>query len=227
MTNNAYLDAEKKMDEQFALMKTPLSPEQEQAILAYKEVIKYLGIDVISDLQNPVLSPDKVITDSNYLTLTEDQLMYYIGVLSGLRPYLGENLINAKAKGLYATLWRKFNEVGYKVNYRKGKLREEIEKLEKKILENVANEKIKEKSKKAVNLAVKKHYTEDNLKDESSWRNYVWSKIEAEKIRKAELLNFYTSSIDNLIVALKERVRYMNPEKGQSKFGDQVNTPRF
>jgi hypothetical protein len=221
---NLVHEAEQKLDEAFETVKTELTPNQRRAIKDYKTITSYLGIDTINDAQNPVLSPDKIITDSGYLCLTADQLMYYIGVLNGLRPYLGEQLVDNKARAFYSTIWKKFNEVGFKVNFRKDRLREELEKIEAKILVDALKEEVKEKGKKAINLAVKKSYTEDNLKDEASYRAYTWSKIEGEKLRKAELLNFYVTSVDNLIVTLKERVRYMNPEKWQAKYGDNANS---
>ena len=224
MTEQKTLDAENKLDDTYDTIKSSLSFEQKKAVEAYKQVLGYLGIDVLKDPQNPVLSPDRAVTDASYLSLTTDQLMYYIGVLCGVRPYLCEELTDSKARAIYATVWRKFNEFGFKVNYRKDKLSKEIEELQKKIESKSPDEKTAEKGKKAVSLAVKKHYTEESLKDEAGWRTYTWSKIEGEKIRKAELLTQYVMSIDNLIVALKERIRYTQPEFGQSKFGDQTNT---
>ena len=218
-------EAETKLDEQYDLLKTKFTPEQAQAIKIYKKVLQHLGIDNVVNKSNPVLASENIdYKSSPYISLEKDQIMYYIGVLCGIRPYLCEELTNAKAKAVYSTVWRKFNEVGFKVNYRKDKLRQEIENLEKKVTLKAKSALLKEKASKAVKLAVKKHYTEDNLKDEAVWRTYTWNKIEGEKIRKAELLVQYLSSIDNLIVALKERIRYSEPEKGQAKFGDQVNS---
>lgn len=223
--SNPTREAEEKLDEQYNLLKAPFTSEQEQAIKIYKKVLEFLGIDNTVNRSNPVLSPDKIdYENSPYISLTKDQLMYYIGILSGIRPYLCEELTDAKARAVYSTVWRKFNELGFKVNFRKDKLRQEIEKLEKKITKTTNDTKLTEKGKQAVKLGVKKSYTEDNLKDEASWRTYTWSKIEGDKIRKAELLVQYLNSIDNLIVALKERIRYSEPEHGQSKYGDQVNT---
>ena len=226
MTNtNPAQEAETKLDEQYELLKSEFTPEQKQAIKIYKKVLEYLGVDNTVNKSNPVLAPDMIdFKSSPYISLQKDQLMYYIGVLCGIRPYLCEEMTDAKARAVYSTVWRKFNEVGFRVNYRKDKLRQEIENLEKKIIKTAKKDpKIAEKGKRAVNLAVKKHYTEDNLKDETSWRTYTWNKIEGEKIRKAELLSQYLNSIDNLIVALKERIRYSEPEKGQAGFGDQAN----
>lgn len=221
---NPQHQAEKTLDDNFDLAISQLTPEQKHAVKAYKEVINYLGIDVLTDLQSPVLSPERVVTDAIYLTLTEDQLMYYIGVLCGIRPYLCEELVGAKAKAIYATVWKKFNEIGFRVTFRKDKLRDEIDKLEKRLEDKIKNEAIAKQGKKTAALTAKKHFTEDSLKDESSWRTYTWSKIEGEKIRKAELLSQYLISIDNLIVALKERVRFLTPEKHQAGFGDQANS---
>ena len=225
MTNpNPTQEAEQKLDEQYDLLKANLTPEQKQAVKIYKTVLHYLGIDNVVNKSNPVLSPEKIdFKNSPYISLEKDQLMYYIGVLCGIRPYLCEELTDAKARAIYSTVWRKFNEVGFKVSYRKDKLRQEIEKLEKKIEEKAKDTIFTQKGKQAVNLAVKKHYTEDNLKDEATWRTYTWSKLEGEKIRKAELLIQYLSSIDNLIVALKERIRYSEPEKGQAGYGNEAN----
>lgn len=221
---NPQSQAEATLDENFNITKSGLSHEQRLAIKSYKQVLEYLGLDVLVDIQKPVLSPDR-LTDSNYLELQPDQLMYYIGVLCGIRPYLCEELTDAKAKAIYATVWKKFNEVGFRVTFRKDKLREEIEKIEQKIEERAKLESAsKEKIKKAAALTAKKYFTEDNLKDESSWRTYTWAKIESEKIRKAELLSQYLISVDNLIVALKERVRYKSMEKFQAKYGDQANS---
>ena len=216
--------AENELDANYSLIKSDLSIQQNKAIKIYYEVLGYLGLDPIKDPLNTVLSSDKVIIDSIYLTLEADQLMYYIGILSGIRPYLSEQLTDAKARAIYATIWRKFNEVGFRVAFRKDKLKDEIKKLEDKIEKTSATDDIKEKGKKAVSLAVKKHYTESNLTDESGWRTYIWSKIEGEKIRRAELLSQYVISIDQLIVSLKERVRFKAIEKGQGRFGDQSNT---
>lgn len=212
-------EAEQKIDDNFDTLKTELSQEQKKAIDTYKEVLNYLGIDVLHNPQNAVVPPDKIITDAIYLTLTADQLMYYVGVLSGIRPYLGEELINAKAKAVYASVWKKYNEVGFRATYRRNALQAEIDRLSEEVNKNVAP--------KTIEKAVKKHFTEDSLKDESQWRNYIWANLEGEKIRKAELLNFFTGSLDNLIVALKERIRYMNPEKYQAKYGDQMNMPNI
>jgi len=208
-------EAEQKLDDNYNIVKAGLSAQQRSAIKAYKEVLGFLGVDVLNDPTNPVLSADRAITDSSYLSLQTPQLMYYIGVLCGIRPYLCEELIDAKARAVYSTVWKKFNEVGFKISFRKDALRKEIEKVEKKI---------KDKAIKTP-TGIKKHFTEDSLKDEASWRTYTWSKIEGEKIRKAELLTQYVNSIDSLIVALKERIRYTNPEGGQAKFGDNTNFP--
>ena len=221
---NPQIQAEQTLNDNFNTAVSEFTPGQKQAIKSYKEVINYLGIDVLVDSQSPVLSPERVVTDAIYLALTEDQLMYYIGVLCGIRPYLCEELVNAKAKAIYSTVWKKFNEIGFRVSFRKDKLREEIERLEKRIEEKIKNEMLAKQAKKTAGLTAKKHFTEDSLKDESSWRTYVWSKIEGDKIRKAELLSQYLISVDNLIVALKERVRFLSPEKSQARFGDQANT---
>jgi len=225
INSNPAQEAEQKLDEQYEMLKTTLTPEQDQAIKIYRKVLEYLGIDNVVNKSNPVLAPDMIdYKSSPYISLTKDQLMYYIGVLCGIRPYLCEELTDAKARAIYSTIWRKFNEVGFKVSYRKNKLSEEIKKLEQKIEETAKNDNIAQKGKQAIKLGIKKHYTEDNLKDEASWRTYTWTKIEGEKIRKAELLVQYLYSIDNLIVALKEKIRYSEPEMGQAKFGDQANT---
>lgn len=224
--SNPTKNAEDKLDDQYQLLKADLSPEQKQAVKIYKTVLQFLGIDNTVNPNNPVLSPDMIDYQSSpYISLDKDQLMYYIGVLCGVRPYLCEEMTDAKARAVYSTIWRKFNEVGFKVNYRKDKLRQEIENLERKIVQTSQDPKITAKAKQTAKLGIKKHYTEDNLKDEASWRTYTWNKIEGEKIRKAELLSQYVNSIDNLIVALKERIRYAEPEKGQSKYYDQTNTP--
>ena len=217
-SENLQKEAEQRIDQNFEILKTDLTGEQKKAVNTYKEVLNYLGINVLNNPQDSVSPPDKILTDARYLTLTADQLMYYVGVLSGIRPYLGEELIDAKARALYATVYKKFNEVGFKTTYRKNALHDEIDRLAKEIEE-------KNLSPKTVEKAVKKHFTEDNLKDKAQWKNYIWIRLEGEKIRKAELLNFYAGSLDNLIVALKERIRYMNPEKYQSKYGDQLNMP--
>ena len=220
---NPQVEAEKSLDNNFGLTRTDLTPQQKMAIKSYKQVLEYLGLDVLVDVQKPVLSPSR-LTDSNYLELTPDQLMYYIGVLCGIRPYLCEELTDAKAKAIYSTVWKKFNEVGFRISFRKDRLREEIEKIEKKIEEKALNSQDKDKAKKTAGLTAKKHYTEDNLKDESSWRTYTWAKLEGEKIRKAELMSQYLISVDGLIVALKERVRFKAAEKFQAKYGDQANS---
>jgi hypothetical protein len=220
---NPQVEAEKSLDSNFGLTRTDLTPQQKMAIKSYKQVLEYLGLDVLVDVQKPVLSPSR-LTDSNYLELTPDQLMYYIGVLCGIRPYLCEELTDAKAKAIYSTVWKKFNEVGFRISFRKDRLREEIEKIEKKIEEKALNSQDKDKAKKTAGLTAKKHYTEDNLKDESSWRTYTWAKLEGEKIRKAELMSQYLISVDGLIVALKERVRFKAAEKFQAKYGDQANS---
>jgi hypothetical protein len=221
---NPQHEAEQTLDDNFNSTKSDLSLQQKMAIKSYKQVLEYLGLDVLVDIQKPVLSPER-LTDSNYLELQPDQLMYYVGVLCGIRPYLCEELTDAKAKAIYSTVWKKFNEVGFRVTFRKDKLRDEIEKIEKKIEEKaLLDSQNKDKVKKAVSLTAKKFFTEDNLKDESSWRTYTWAKLESEKIRKAELLNHYLNSVDNLIVALKERVRYKAMEKFQAKYGDQANS---
>lgn len=215
--------AEKTLDDNFDTTKSGLTYQQLQAIKAYKQVLNYLGLDVLVDVQKPVLSPER-LTDSCYLELQPDQLMYYIGVLCGIRPYLCEELTDAKAKAIYATVWKKFNEVGFRITFRKDKLRDEIEKIEKKIEAKAFSPGDKEKLKSAEKLTTKKFFTEDNLKDESSWRTYTWAKLESEKIRKAELLSQYLSSVDNLIVALKERVRYKASEQFQAKYGNEAGS---
>ena len=210
-------EPEQILDTQYDLIKSTLTSEQRQAVKIYRKVLQYLGVDNVVNKSNPVLSPDMIdIKSSPYVSLGKDQLMYYIGVLCGIRPYLCEELTDAKARAIYATVWRKFNEVGFKVSFRKNKLSQEIEKLEKKITARTG--------KQSNITGIKKHYTEDYLKDEATWRTYTWSKIEGEKIRKAELLVQYLSSIDNLIVALKERIRYSEPEKGQAGYGNEANT---
>ena len=221
---NPQNQAEQTLDDSFNTTRSELTSQQKLAIKAYKQVLEYLGLDVLVDISKPVLSPGR-LTDSNYLELSPDQLMYYIGVLCGIRPYLCEELTDAKAKAIYATVWKKFNEVGFRITFRKDKLREEIEKIEQKIEEKAKLDSLnKDKAKKAIALTAKKFFTEDNLKDESSWRTYTWAKLESEKIRKADLLSQYLSSVDNLIVALKERVRYKAAERFQAKYGDEANT---
>ena len=226
INQNPTQDAEQRLDKQYTILKTSLTPQQDQAVKIYRKVLEYLGVDNVVNKSNPVLAPEMIdYKSSPYISLTKDQLMYYIGILCGIRPYLCEELTDAKARAIYSTVWRKFNEFGFKVNFRKNKLSEEIKKLEQKIDLKAKDNTTAQKDKQAIKIGIKKHYTEDNLKDEASWRTYTWTKIEGEKIRKAELLVQYLYSIDNLIVALKERIRYSEPERGQAKFGDQANTP--
>ena len=221
---NPQIQAEKTLDDNYNETKSNLSIQQKLAIKSYKQVLAYLGLDVLIDVSKPVLSPDR-LTDSCYLELQPDQLMYYIGVLCGIRPYLCEELTDAKAKAIYSTVWKKFNEVGFRVTFRRDKLRDEVEKIQKKVEEKAKLDQANtDKVKKTIALTTKKFFTEDNLKDESSWRTYTWAKLESEKIRKAELLTQYLQSVDGLIVALKERVRYKAAEKFQAKFGDQANS---
>ena len=180
-TTDPTQEADAKLDEQFNLLKTSFTPEQAQAIKIYRQVLKFLGIDNVVNKTNPVLYPDMIdYKSSPYISLTKDQLMYYIGNLCGIRPYLCEELTDAKARAIYSTVWRKFNEVGFKITYRRDKLSHEIEKLEKQIELKAKDAQTATKGKKAVNLGIKKHYTEENLKDESTWRNCTWAKTKVK-----------------------------------------------